>query len=178
MEECRERLLKLTQDKKISKRLVRPQQATRMGPPADLGRDGSSGSSGSPDAKRKTELIIRKRSRPEGGAETVDELVAARGFGLPPCFMEKDFFEGFPLAVSDNEANIIKRLDKEGRRKHLAASMVGVVKMAEMAVVLAGEGSYSMIRVRELESEKAALAAKSRKLKATNDLASLYLLKF
>ena len=44
--------------------------------------------------------------------------------------------------------------------------MVGVVKLAEMAVVLAGEGSDSMERVRELESEKAALADKSRKLKA------------
>ena len=81
--------------------------------------------------------------------------------------MEKDFFEGFPLSVSNNEADIMKRLDKEGRRKHLTASMVGVVKMVEMVVVLAGEGSDSTDRVRELESEKVALAAKSRKLKAT-----------
>ena len=66
----------------------------------------------------------------------------------------------------DNEADIIRRLDKEGRRKHLAASMVGVVKMADMKMVLTGEGSDSSDRVRELESEKAALAAKSRKLKA------------
>ena len=80
--------------------------------------------------------------------------------------MEKDFFEGFPLTVSDNEVDIIRRLNKEGRRKHLAASMVGVVKMADMAVVLAGEGSDSTDRVREMESEKATLAAKSRKLKA------------
>ena len=35
-----------------------------------------------------------------------------------------------------------------------------------MEIVLAGEGSDSMDRVRELESEKAALVAKSRKLKA------------
>ena len=48
----------------------------------------------------------------------------------------------------------------------MAASMVGMVKMAEMAVILAEEGSDSSDRVRELELEKAALAAGSRKLKA------------
>ena len=165
MAERRERLLKLTQDKKISKRLVMPQQATRMGPTPDPGREGSSGSSGSPDAEHQIALVSRKRSRPEGGAEATDEPVSVPDFGLLPCFVEKDFFEGFPLTVSDNKADIIKRLDKEGRRKHLAASMVGVVKMAEMVVVLAGEGSDSTDRVRELESEKAAFAAKSRKLK-------------
>ena len=96
----------------------------------------------------------------------IDGGAGARAFGLPPCFVEKDFFEGFPLSVSDNEADIIRRLNKKGRRKHLTASMVGVVKMVEMAVVLAGEGSDSLDRVRELESEKATLVAKSRKLKA------------
>ncbi|CAI8616980.1 unnamed protein product [Vicia faba] len=166
MAEHRERLLKLTQDKKINKRLVRPQQATRMGPPPDSGREGSSGSSGSPDAERQSALVSKKRSRPDDGVEVTGGGAAARAFGLPPCFVEKDFFEGFPFTVSDNEADIIKRLDKEGWRKHLTASMVGVVKMAEMAVVLAREGSDSADRVRELESKKAALAAKSRKLKA------------
>ena len=151
MAERRERLLNLTQDKKISKRLVRAPQATRMGPPAGSGGDASSGSSGSPDAEQQTELVGRKRGRTESRAETGNEPVAARAFGLPPCFAEKDFFEGFPLTVSDNEADIIKRLDKEGQRKYLAASMVGVVKMVEMVVVLAGEGSYSSYRVRELE---------------------------
>ena len=68
--------------------------------------------------------------------------------------------------MSNDEAETIRRLDKESRRKHLAASMVGMVKMVEMAVVLAEEGSDSSNRVRELESEKAALAAGSRKLKA------------
>ena len=114
MVERRERLLKLTQDKKINKRLVRPQQATRMGPPADSGREGSSGSSGSPDAERQSALVTRKRSRPEDGAEVTDGGAAARAFGLPPCFVEKYFFEGFPLTVSDNEADIIRQLDKEG----------------------------------------------------------------
>ena len=52
--------------------------------------------------------------------------------------MEKDFFEGFPLTVSDNEPDIIRRLDDEGQRKHLASSMVGVMKMREMVVVLTG----------------------------------------
>ena len=68
--------------------------------------------------------------------------------------------------MSNEEAETIRRLNKESRRKHLAASMVGMVKMAEMAVVLAEEGSDSSDRVRELESEKASLTASSRKLKA------------
>ena len=137
-----------------------------MGPPADSGREGSSGSLGSPDAERQSALVSKKQSRPDDGVEVTDGGTTARAFGLPPCFAEKNFFEGFPLTVPDNEADINKRLDKEGRRKHLAANMVGVVKMAEMVVVLAGEGSDSANRVRELESEKAALAAKSRKVKA------------
>ena len=59
-----------------------------------------------------------------------DGGVGTRAFSLPPCFVKKDFFKGFPLTVSNNEADIIRRLDKEGRRKHFAASMIGVVKMA------------------------------------------------
>ena len=64
--------------------------------------------------------------------------------------------------MSNEEAETIRRLNKERRRKHLAASMVEMVKMV---VVLAEEGSNSSDRVRELESEKAALAAGSCKLK-------------
>ena len=88
-----------------------------------------------------------------------------RAFNLPPCFVEKDFFEGFPLTVSDNESGIIRRLDKEGRRKHLASGMVGLMKVAKMVVVLAGEGASSSGRVKELESEKATLQAKTHKLR-------------
>ena len=69
------------------------------------------------------------------------------------------------MSVSADEADTIRRLSKESRRKHLAANMVGMVKMAEMAVVLADEGADSD-RVKELEQEKAALTASSRKLKA------------
>ena len=69
--------------------------------------------------------------------------------------------------MSNDEAETIRRLDKESRRKHLAASMVGMVKMAEMVVVLVEEWSDSSDRVRELESEKSALVADSRKLKAS-----------
>ncbi|KAL5058119.1 hypothetical protein RYX36_029723, partial [Vicia faba] len=155
MTEQRERLLKLTQDKKVNKRLVRAPSG-----------NASSGSPGSPDAEQPTELITRKRSRVDNRSEVGDESVAARAFGLPPCFKGKDFFEGFPLMLSNDEAETIRRLDKESRRKHLAASMVGMVKMAEMAVILSDEGSDSSDRVRELDSEKAALAASSRKLKA------------
>ena len=86
MAERRERLLKLTHDKKINKRLVRAPQATRMGPPTSLGGDASSGSSGSPDAEQPTELITRKRSRAENRSEVGEESVAARDFGLPPLF--------------------------------------------------------------------------------------------
>ena len=75
--------------------------------------------------------------------------------------------------MSNDEAETIRRLNKESRRKHLAASMVGMVKMAEMAIVLIEEGSNSSDRVRELESEKAALAASSRKLKAALDRKSV-----
>ena len=69
------------------------------------------------------------------------------------------------MTVSSEEAETIRRLNKESRRKHLAASMVGMVKMSEMAVVLAEEGADSD-RVKELEQEKAGLVAGSRKLKA------------
>ena len=45
--------------------------------------------------------------------------------------------------------------------------MVGVMKMAEMVVVLAGEGASSSGRVRELESENVTLQAKKQKLKTS-----------
>ena len=147
MAEQRERLMKLTQDKKVNKRLVRAPQATRIGSPTSSGY-ASSGSSGSPDAEQSTELIPRKRSRADNRSEVPDESAAARAFGLPPCFKEKDFFEGFPLTVSSDEAETIRRLNKESRRKHLAASMVGMVKMAEMAVILAEEIGRASCRER------------------------------
>ena len=60
-------------------------------------------------------MLSKKRSRPEGGlANVTKEGVTARAFNLPPCFVEKDFFEGFPLTMSDVESDIFKRLDEEG----------------------------------------------------------------
>ena len=73
----------------------------------------------------------------------------------------------FPLTVSNNESDIIRRLDEEGRRKHLASSMIGMMKVAEMVVVLAGEGASSSGRVKELEPQKTTLQAKTQKLKTT-----------
>ena len=61
------------------------------------------------------------------------------------------------MTVSDNESDIRRRIDKEGRRKHLASSMVGMMKMAKIVVVLAGEGANSSGRAKELESENVTL---------------------
>ena len=108
-------------------------------------------------------MLGRKRSRPADGVADVTGGATARAFSLPPCFMEKDFFEGFPLIVLDNESDIIRRLDDEGRRKHLASIMAGVMKMAEMVVVLVGEGASSSGRVKELELEHMNLQAKTQK---------------
>ena len=51
MEEQRERFLKLTQEKKSNKRLVKLQQATCMGSAPESAREGSSGSSSSRDVE-------------------------------------------------------------------------------------------------------------------------------
>ena len=159
----KERLLKLTQDKKVNKRLVRAPQATRMGPPTSpgasqatrMGLPTSPGAAlgGTPDAQDvepHTDLIPRKRNRVESQPEVGEDSSAVRSFGLPPCFKEEGFFEGYPLSVSADEADTIRRMSKESRRRHLAANMVGLVKMAEMAVVLAEEGADSD-RIKELE---------------------------
>ena len=159
----KERLLKLTQDKKVNKRVVRAPQATRMGPPTSPG-EASGGSPNAQDVEPHTDLIPRKRNRVESQSEVGEDSSAVRSFGLPPCFKEEGFFEGFPLSVSADEADTIRRLSKENWRKHLAANMVGMVKMAEMAVVLAEEGEDSD-RIKELEQEKVALTSSSRKLK-------------
>ena len=100
-------------------------------------------------------------SQPDVG----EDSIAVRSFGLPPCFKEEGFFEGFPLSVNADEVKTIRRMSKENRRRHLAANMAGLIKMAEMAVVLAEEGEESD-RIKELEQEKASLASSSRKLKA------------
>ena len=94
MAERHERLLKLTQEKKNNKRLVKPNQSTRLGPIPEHVRDGSSGSSGPRDIVQRAALSRKKRTHPEGGpTDLVDEGSAARSFTLPPCFVEKDFFE-------------------------------------------------------------------------------------
>ena len=95
MAERRERLLKLSQDKRVNRRLVRAPQATRMGPPTSSG-DASSGSPGSPDVEQPTELITRKRSWTENQSEVGDESVAVRAFGLPPVLKRKVSSRGFP----------------------------------------------------------------------------------
>ena len=69
------------------------------------------------------------------------------------------------MTVSDNESDIIRRLDEEDKRKHLASSMVRLMKVAEMVVVLAGEGASSSGRIKELELDKVTLQAKTQKLK-------------
>ena len=162
MAERRERLLKLTQEKKNHKMLVKSNQPTCLGPITELARDGSSGSSGPREVVQHAIASGNKRSRPEGGpADLIDEGSAARAFTLPPCFVEKDFFEGFPLIVSDGESEVIRRLDEEGTRQHLASGMVGLMKVAEMVVVLAGEGANSSAMVSKLASEKAALQEKA-----------------
>ena len=72
--------------------------------------------------------------------DLTEDKLGARAFNLPLCFVEKDFFEVFPMAVSDDESSIIRRLDEEGRRKHLASSMVGLMKVTEIVVVITDEG--------------------------------------
>ncbi|CAI8586136.1 unnamed protein product [Vicia faba] len=55
-------------------------------------------------------------------------------------------------------------MSKEDRRRHLAANMAGLVKMAEMAVVLSEEGE-DPVRIEALEQKKATLTSSSRKLR-------------
>ena len=88
MAEHRERLLKLTQEKKSHKRLVKPHQATRMGSVSELVKEGSSGSSGIHDADHQAVVLSKKRSHPEGGAADVTGGGAtAQAFNLSPCFV-------------------------------------------------------------------------------------------
>ena len=96
-------------------------------------------------------MLGRKWSRPADGVAGVTGGATSRAFSLPPCFVEKDFFEGFPLTVSDNESDMIRRLDDEGRRNHLASRMVRVMKMVEMDMVLASEGASFSGQVKELK---------------------------
>ena len=64
------------------------------------------------------------------------------------------------MSVTADEAEVIRRMSKEDRRRHLAANMAGLVKMAEMAVVLSEEGE-DPVRIEALEQEKAALTSSS-----------------
>ena len=152
-------------------------QATRMGPPHSPGaphvvRVDSSPSSGAAsdeipevqEVEPHADLIQRKRNRVESGSAVGEDASAVRSFGLPPYFKEEGFFEGFPLSVVADEAETIRRMSKEDRRRHLAANMAGLVKMAEMVVVLSEEGE-DPVRIEALEQEKAALASSSRKLR-------------
>ena len=91
----KERLLKLTQDKKVNKRVVRAPQATRMGPPTSSG-DASGGSPDAQDVEQHVDLIPRKRNRVESQPEVGEESGAVRSFGLPPVLKRRVSLRGFP----------------------------------------------------------------------------------
>ena len=74
-----------------------------MGSISEPIKEGSSGSSGTRDAEQYATGFNKKSSRPYGGLVDVTKGGAtARAFNLSTYFMEKDFFEGFPLTVSNN----------------------------------------------------------------------------
>ena len=111
MVERRERLLKLTQDKKNNKRIVKPNQPIRLGPTLEQVKDGSNALSGSRDVVQRPLVLRKHMGRPESEpVDLTEDDPGAQAFNLPPCFVEKDFFEGFPLAVSNDESAIITRM--------------------------------------------------------------------
>ena len=71
MVEHRERLLKLAQEKKSHKRLVKPHQPTHMGSVSESGKEGSSGFPGTRDLDKQAFVSGRKRSRPVDGVAGV-----------------------------------------------------------------------------------------------------------
>ena len=64
MAELREILLKLTQEKKSHKRLVKSHQDTRMGLVSEPVKEGSSGSSGTRGADQQAVVLSKKMSHP------------------------------------------------------------------------------------------------------------------
>ena len=75
---------------------------TRFGPTPDQAKDGFSALSGSPDVVHLETTLGKNRGRYED--EILDLTVdgsCTRSFSPPPCFVEKDFFEGYPLTVSN-----------------------------------------------------------------------------
>ena len=169
-----ERLLKLSTGQRRNKKVVPAPQATRMGPPTlnppqhvRVDSTSSSGAASAPDVEvidAEAVLTHRKRTRVEGGPTVGEDAGPVQSFAFPPCIEEEGFFERFPPTVVAHEAEAIKRMTKEERRSRLVASVDGLVKMAEMALVLS-EDAGDAARVEELEREKAALTASSRKLK-------------
>ena len=114
------------------------------------------------------DYVGKKKGHPEIDLmDLTDDGSGAQSFTLHPLFIEKDFFKGFPLAVSNGECAVIRQLDEEGRRKHQASSMVSLMKVTEMVVSLAGEGANSSTMVRKMESKKVALQEKAQIMKST-----------
>ena len=73
MAERRERLLKLTLEKKTHKRLVKPHQPTCLGLGSEPVRDGSSGSSGARDSIQPMVVPSKKRRSEGEHASAVEE---------------------------------------------------------------------------------------------------------
>ena len=87
-------------------------------------------------------MLGNKKAPPESEPlDLTDHGSGARAFTLPPFFVEKDFFGGFPLFVSDGEYVVIRRLDEKGRRQYIVSGIVGLMKVAEMSIILADEGA-------------------------------------
>ncbi|XP_058723478.1 uncharacterized protein LOC131651383 [Vicia villosa] len=114
----------------------------------------NSGSAGSPHKIHVDERLPKRPRASEGGRPDQSNLGPGRAFVLPSCYKDGGYFEKFPLATSPDEARRISDMDPPSLQKQLACDSAAVVRVLEMAQVLASGGSGSTEALKEAEAAK------------------------
>lgn len=86
---------------------------------------------------------------------------------LPPCFSEPDYLGWFPLSVSLVKIHVIEQMSANARVKQLAKEGASMLRVLEMAHVLARGESVSPSELKKVKDQQAAAKDKLSKVEIT-----------
>ncbi|XP_058786440.1 uncharacterized protein LOC131661054 [Vicia villosa] len=133
-----------------------------------VGSGEHSGSAGSP-------LVIpeggtpKRQRRSEMSREDPPVTGAERGFVLPPCFKEGQFFEKFPLSLSPDESRRVEEMSSPARLKQLASDSAAVMRVVGMAQMFAQGGAASAEVLQKAEDDKKAAEEEAARQKSLRE---------
>lgn len=92
---------------------------------------------------------------------------------VPTCFTKDNYFDRFPLIVSPTDVQKIEEMDTISRMKQLADDGASMVRVLEMAQVLAKGGNVLGAALKKAEDDKKAVEDKVWKLEVASRCPSI-----